>query len=156
MITDHYTKYAVAVPTPNQKARTVAKCLWENFTIHYGIPEHLHSDQGPDFKSKTIKELCEVAGIQSQNNTIPSQGGVGSRPPQQTAADQSWREKWLKSSSWKETSVARPYLYWSIAQTMDRSLWKWEPTSSTDGSTILSNAAQCLQRSRGSLTQKAW
>ena len=63
VITDHYTKYAVAVPTPNQKARTVAKCLWENYIIHYGFPERLHSDQGPDFESKTIKELCELAGI---------------------------------------------------------------------------------------------
>lgn len=49
VITDHFTKFAVAVPTPNQKARTVAKCLWENFMVPYGIPEKLHSDQGPDF-----------------------------------------------------------------------------------------------------------
>lgn len=69
VITDHYTKYAVAVPTPNQKARTVAKCLWENFIIHYGIPERLHSDQGPDFESKTIKELCEVTGIRKVRTT---------------------------------------------------------------------------------------
>jgi len=69
VITDHYTKYAVAVPTPNQKARTVAKCLWENFIIHHGIPERLHSDQGPDFESKTIKELCEVAGIRKVRTT---------------------------------------------------------------------------------------
>ncbi len=57
VITDFF-KYAVAVPTPNQKARTVAKSLWENFIVHYGMPEKLHSDQGPDFESKTIKELC--------------------------------------------------------------------------------------------------
>ena len=63
VITDHFTKFAVAIPTPNQKARTVAKCLWENFMVHYGIPEKLHSDQGPDFESRTIKELCQVAGI---------------------------------------------------------------------------------------------
>ncbi|KAB5581305.1 hypothetical protein PHYPO_G00174040 [Pangasianodon hypophthalmus] len=49
VITDFFTKYAVAIPTPNQKARTVAKCLWENFIVHYGFPEKLHSDQGPDF-----------------------------------------------------------------------------------------------------------
>ncbi len=28
VITDHFTKYAVAILTPNQKARTVAKHLW--------------------------------------------------------------------------------------------------------------------------------
>ncbi|XP_039883140.1 uncharacterized protein K02A2.6-like [Simochromis diagramma] len=64
VITDFFTKYAVAMTTPNQKAKTVAKALWENFIIHYGFPEKLHSDQGADFESKTIKELCDLAGIQ--------------------------------------------------------------------------------------------
>lgn len=69
VITDHFTKYAVAIPTPNQKARTVAKALWDNFLVHYGFPERLHSDQGPDFESKTIKELCEIAGIKKARTT---------------------------------------------------------------------------------------
>uniref|UniRef100_A0A3B1IZP3 Gypsy retrotransposon integrase-like protein 1 n=1 Tax=Astyanax mexicanus TaxID=7994 RepID=A0A3B1IZP3_ASTMX len=69
VITDFFTKYAVAVPTPNQKAKTVAKCLWEHFIVHYGIPERLHSDQGPDFESKTIKELCEVIGTHKIRTT---------------------------------------------------------------------------------------
>lgn len=69
VITDHFTKYAVAIPTPNQRARTVAKCLWDNFIVHYGFPERLHSDQGPDFESYTIKELCELARIQKIRTT---------------------------------------------------------------------------------------
>lgn len=69
VITDHFTKYAVAIPTSNQKARTVAKCLWDNFIVHYGIPEKLHSDQGPDFESRLIRELCEVTGIQKIRTT---------------------------------------------------------------------------------------
>ncbi len=69
VITDHFTKYAVAVPTPNQKARTVAKSLWDHFFVHYGIPEKLHSDQGPDFESRTIKELCELIGTKKIRTT---------------------------------------------------------------------------------------
>ncbi len=69
VITDFFTKYAVAVPTPNQKARTVAKSLWENFIVHYGMPEKLHSNQGPDFESKTFKELCEISGIKKVRTT---------------------------------------------------------------------------------------
>lgn len=65
MITDHYTKYAVAIPTPNQKAQTLAKCL----IIHYGFPERLHNDQGPYFESKTIKELCELVGMRKVGTT---------------------------------------------------------------------------------------
>uniref|UniRef100_A0A3B4F4P9 Integrase catalytic domain-containing protein n=1 Tax=Pundamilia nyererei TaxID=303518 RepID=A0A3B4F4P9_9CICH len=69
VLTDHFTKFAVAIPTPNQKARTVAKCLWENYIIYYGIPERIHTDQGQDFESRLIKELCEFAGIQKSRTT---------------------------------------------------------------------------------------
>lgn len=69
VITDHFTRYAVAIPTRNQKAETVAKCLWDSFLVHYGFPEKLHSDQGPDFASRLIKELCTMAGIHKTRTT---------------------------------------------------------------------------------------
>ncbi|KAK7879850.1 hypothetical protein WMY93_033485 [Mugilogobius chulae] len=69
VLTDHFTKFAIAIPTPNQNAKTVAKTLWENFITYYGIPERIHTDQGRDFESKLIKELCEVAGIQKSRTT---------------------------------------------------------------------------------------
>lgn len=34
VITDHFTKFAVAIPAPNQKAHTVAKCLQDNFIVN--------------------------------------------------------------------------------------------------------------------------
>lgn len=69
VITDVFTKFAVAIPTPNQRARTVAKALWEHFIVYYGVPEKLLSDQGPDFESKTIKELCELTGMKKIHTT---------------------------------------------------------------------------------------
>lgn len=69
VITDHFTKFAFALPTPNQKSKTVARCLWDHFIVHYGIPERLHSDQGPDFEAKLIKELCEISGIKKTRTT---------------------------------------------------------------------------------------
>ena len=69
VLTDHFTKYAMAFPTANQKAKTVAKCLWDNFIVHYGFPERLHSDQGPDFEAHLIKELCNIAGIRKTHTT---------------------------------------------------------------------------------------
>ncbi|KAF7641989.1 hypothetical protein LDENG_00266760 [Lucifuga dentata] len=60
VITGHFTKFAVAVPTPDQKEKTVAKALLNNFLVHYEIPERLHSDQGHNFESAVIKNLSVV------------------------------------------------------------------------------------------------
>lgn len=50
-ITDHFTRYAQAFPTKNQKALTVAKILVEKYFVHYGLHTQINSDQGRDFES---------------------------------------------------------------------------------------------------------
>ncbi|XP_030847917.1 uncharacterized protein LOC115926774 [Strongylocentrotus purpuratus] len=69
VVTDHYTRYAQAFPTKDQTAKTVAKVLWENFFVHYGLPQRLHSDQGRDFESKVIYELTRLLGVQKSRTT---------------------------------------------------------------------------------------
>ena len=41
IVTDHFTQYAQAYVTPNQKASTIAKTLWDKFFKHYGFPEKI-------------------------------------------------------------------------------------------------------------------
>ncbi|XP_029954791.1 protein NYNRIN-like [Salarias fasciatus] len=69
VLTDHFTKFAVAVPTRDQKAKTIAKALWDNLIIPYGFPCRLLSDQGRDFESRIIKELCGVIGTSKVRTT---------------------------------------------------------------------------------------
>ena len=69
VVTDHFTRYAQAFPTRNQKARTTARILFENYIIHYGFPARFHSDMGRNFESATIKHLCRLAGIEKSCTT---------------------------------------------------------------------------------------
>ena len=66
VMTDHFTKYAIAVPTKNQTAKTTAEALVNNLIVNYGIPTYIHSDQGPNFESELIKELCELTNIKKR------------------------------------------------------------------------------------------
>lgn len=69
VLTDNFTKYAMAVATRNQTAKTTAKALIELFINHYGICEKLHSDLGANFTSQVIRHMCDMLGIQRSRTT---------------------------------------------------------------------------------------
>ena len=69
VITDHFTRYALAYPSKTQTAQATARILWDNFICHYGFPEKFISDQGRNFESDLIKELCKIAGVQKLHTT---------------------------------------------------------------------------------------
>ena len=69
VITDHFSRFSLAVPTRNQKAHVTAKALFENFFLYYGFPAKLHSDKGANFESKVIRKLCKLAGIKKTRTT---------------------------------------------------------------------------------------
>ena len=69
VITDHFSGYAQAFPTRNQLAKTTAKVLFDQFIVHNGFPARIHSDQGRNFESSVIKELCSIAGVQKSRTT---------------------------------------------------------------------------------------
>ena len=49
IITEHFTRYALAYPSKTQTAQATARILWDNFICHYGLPEKFISDQGRNF-----------------------------------------------------------------------------------------------------------
>ncbi|MCB4745566.1 MAG: transposase family protein, partial [Sulfurovum sp.] len=69
VMTDVFTKFTQAVPTRNQEAATVAKVLVHEWFQRYGVPERIHSDQGRDFESRLVKELCDTYDIKKTRTT---------------------------------------------------------------------------------------
>ena len=69
VITDHFTRYALAYPSKTQRAQVTARILWDNFICHYGFPEKFISVRGRNFESDLIKELCKIAGVKKVHTT---------------------------------------------------------------------------------------
>ncbi|VDI67125.1 Hypothetical predicted protein [Mytilus galloprovincialis] len=70
VITDIFTKYTQAIPTRDQKAKTVARILLKEWIIRFGAPQRLHSDQGRSFENEIIHELCKIYGVK-KTKTLP-------------------------------------------------------------------------------------
>jgi transposase InsO family protein len=68
-VIDHFTKFAEAFPVPNHQAVTVARVLCEQLFSRYGPPIQLLSDNGPEFKSRLIEEVCKWMGIDKINSS---------------------------------------------------------------------------------------
>ena len=64
VITNHFMHYAMAVITKNQMAKTVEKVLYERVIMVFCMPARLLSDQGVNFTSALVEELCAAFGIQ--------------------------------------------------------------------------------------------
>ena len=70
VIFDHFTKLGQAIMTRDQTAKSVARPLWNDFFMiffhddfHDGFPKHILTDQGRDFESTLIREICKLASI---------------------------------------------------------------------------------------------
>ena len=70
VVGDYFTKWIEAYPLPNQEANTIARVLVEQFICRYGVPKELHSDQGRNFESNLMMEVCKLLGVK-KTRTCP-------------------------------------------------------------------------------------
>ena len=69
MMTNHFTRYALAVVMKDQTAKTVMKVFYERFIAVFGVPAKLLSNRGANFTSTLVEELCAAFGIQKCRTT---------------------------------------------------------------------------------------
>ena len=65
VVVDYLTKWLEAYVIPNQEAITVARKLVDQPFCRFSPPEQLHSDQGKEFESDTMQEVCKILGLRS-------------------------------------------------------------------------------------------
>ena len=69
VIGDYFTRLMEAYAIPKQEATTVARVLTNEFFFRYSPPEQLHSDQGKQFESQLVAEICKLLGTAKTRTT---------------------------------------------------------------------------------------
>lgn len=78
VVGDYFSKWIEAYPLPNQEAATCAKVLTEEWVCRHGCPRSLHSDQGTNFESHLMADVCKLLGIEKTRTTplMPKSDGL--------------------------------------------------------------------------------
>jgi hypothetical protein len=64
VMTDYVTKWVIAVPVKDAKAKTIADAIYDHWIVKYGPPERIISDEGGEFNAKKIcEELYDIFKI---------------------------------------------------------------------------------------------
>ena len=69
VMTNHFTRLGQVFACRDQSDKQVAKVIWEEYFCIYGLPERIHSDQGPSFESVLIAELLQLSGVRKSHTT---------------------------------------------------------------------------------------
>ena len=81
VLTDHFTRWQDALALPDATAPVVATALDERVFCYFGLPEQIHTDQGAQFESSLLKELCQMWNVHKSHTTPyhPQANGIVER-----------------------------------------------------------------------------
>ena len=66
---DHFTRWQDALAISDATATVVATALDERVFCYMGLPEQIHTDQGAQFESQLMTELCQLWGVKKTRTT---------------------------------------------------------------------------------------
>ncbi|KAI8513239.1 hypothetical protein Bbelb_098780 [Branchiostoma belcheri] len=69
VLSDYFSKWVEVFPMPDETALTVAQIIFEGWICVHGPPERIHTDQGRNFESALIAELCKFMKIGKTRTT---------------------------------------------------------------------------------------
>ena len=68
-MTDGYSKWAEAIPSPSQSAVVTARLIVNHWIANHGAPTILHSDLGSNFCSRVVRDIMRIFDIAPSNTT---------------------------------------------------------------------------------------
>ena len=66
---DLFTKYAVTVALQDMTAATVANAIIDECIMKFGAPDVIHTDQGTNFNSELMQDICRIFMIEKTRTT---------------------------------------------------------------------------------------
>jgi transposase InsO family protein len=69
VVSDYFSKWVDAFALKSHTAPVVAEILVDQIISRFGAPNQIHSDQGPEFESKLISEMCRILNIDKIRTT---------------------------------------------------------------------------------------
>ena len=69
VVQDHLSKWPFAKAIPDQKAERIVQILKDDVFTLVGPPRRLHSDQGRNFESRILGDLCKAFGVNKSHTT---------------------------------------------------------------------------------------
>ena len=81
IVSDYFTRWVEAYPIPDQEAHTIADVLTKQFICRFGVPLLIHTDQGRNFESKLMADVCGLLDIKKTRTTAyhPQSDGMVER-----------------------------------------------------------------------------
>ena len=67
---DGFSKFGEAFPLPDKRAEVVARVLVEQIFCRYGVPLSILSDNGMEFHSSVLLQICKLLGVDKIRTTF--------------------------------------------------------------------------------------
>ena len=78
VIGDHFTRWMEAFAIGDQTSHTIAGKLVKEFMCRFGIPLDIHTDQGKNFDSQLVHDICKLLQVKKTRSTAyhPESNGL--------------------------------------------------------------------------------
>ena len=117
VVTDLFTKWVEAFPLQAVDSVTLATVLVDEMVCRYGVPRHLHSDQGANLCSQVIDQLCKLLSIcRTRTSAYHPQGNGQVERFNRTLKDMLAKSIDQNQQNWDSSEYYLPIVYQFMIQ----------------------------------------